>query len=340
MELDRKSSDIVLASIRSAVPNRWSQKADELRSLSAGGNTPSLRSFLNETGLDLDDVMTGTRGWSDLCEAAGLPTLESGPNEATLRRGAGRLTHIDDPFRLSAYRALVGASDAPVVGELSTTEQRVARMLISQVVDQTPRSDLAKDASLQDGLNHLWAHPQVRAELLDLFDVLEGRTSHLQQDLPGRPTVPLRIHARYSRLEILAAFGEGDGARVPAWQTGCRWLPDANADVFAFTLDKTGGSFSPTTRYRDYAISQDLIHWESQTVTRAASGTGMRYQDHETLGSDIILFARVHQHERAFWCLGPARYVRHERERPMAITWRLQTPLPGDLFAQFAAAVA
>lgn len=27
-------------------------------------------------------------------------------------------------------------------------------------------------------------------------------------------------------------------------------------------------------------------------------------------------------------------------ERPMAITWRLDTPLPGDLFAQFAAAVA
>jgi hypothetical protein len=44
--------------------------------------------------------------------------------------------------------------------------------------------------------------------------------------------------------------------------------------------------------------------------------------------------------ERAFWFLGPATYVSHEGERPMAVTWQLDVPLPGDLFAQFAAAVA
>ena len=34
------------------------------------------------------------------------------------------------------------------------------------------------------------------------------------------------------------------------------------------------------------------------------------------------------------------RYVKHESELPMAVTWRLDHALPGDLFAQFAAAVA
>ena len=37
--------------------------------------------------------------------------------------------------------------------------------------------------------------------------------------------------------------------------------------------------------------------------------------------------------------LGPARYLRHEGEKPMAITWKLAHPLPGDLHASFAAAV-
>jgi hypothetical protein len=32
--------------------------------------------------------------------------------------------------------------------------------------------------------------------------------------------------------------------------------------------------------------------------------------------------------------------VRHEGEQPMAVTWKLETPLSGDLFAAFAAAVA
>ena len=30
--------------------------------------------------------------------------------------------------------------------------------------------------------------------------------------------------------------------------------------------------------------------------------------------------------------LGPATYVQHEGSRPMAITWRLQTPMPAELF--------
>ena len=32
------------------------------------------------------------------------------------------------------------------------------------------------------------------------------------------------------------------------------------SDLFAFTLDKSVGGFSPTTRYRDYAINPELIH--------------------------------------------------------------------------------
>ena len=53
-----------------------------------------------------------------------------------------------------------------------------------------------------------------------------------------------------------------------------------------------------------------------------------------------MLFARLRADDRAFWFLGPATYVRHEGEQPMAVTWRLEHPLPGDLFAAFAAAVA
>jgi hypothetical protein len=118
------------------------------------------------------------------------------------------------------------------------------------------------------------------------------------------------------------------------------YVEDLPADLLAFTLDKTGGAFSPTTRYRDYAISRDLIHWESQSVTRADSETGLRYREHAERESHILLFARLNTEERAFHFLGPATYVRHRSEQPMAITWRLHHRLPGDLYQAFAAAVA
>ena len=110
-----------------------------------------------------------------------------------------------------------------------------------------------------------------------LLDVLAESVSHVEHGLSTHPDVPLAVRARYSRLEILAAFGIGDRAKVAPWQTGVYWAREVKADLFAFTLDKTSGQFSPTTRYRDYAISRELIHWESQSATRTDSETGRRY---------------------------------------------------------------
>ena len=75
-------------------------------------------------------------------------------------------------------------------------------------------------------------------------------------------------------------------------------------------------------------------------MTSADSSTGQRYQHHAEQGSSIMLFARLRADDPALWFLGPAQYVSHRSERPMGITWQLKHPLPGDLFAQFAAAVA
>jgi hypothetical protein len=127
---------------------------------------------------------------------------------------------------------------------------------------------------------------------------------------------------------------------VRLFMEGVAFARDLPADLLVFTLDKTSGQFSPTTRYKDYAISRELLHWESQSTTRAASPTGIRYQMHVECASHILLFARLNTTERAFLFLGPARYVSHVGEMPMAVTWRLDTPLPGDVFQAFAAAVA
>jgi hypothetical protein len=168
----------------------------------------------------------------------------------------------------------------------------------------------------------------------------EGRLSHVHRPIPGADRIPIRVHARYARSEILAAFGVGSGVRGETWREGVRWIPDERADVFLITLNKTGSGFSPTTRYKDYAISRELFHWESQSTTGENSPTGVRYRQQASRGSRVVLFARQSEGDRAFWCLGTASYVRHEGERPMALTWRLETPLPLDLFNQFAAAVA
>jgi superfamily II DNA or RNA helicase/HKD family nuclease len=335
MELDRLASERVLTSIRNALPRTITERARELRELAAHRGGVTLKQFLDATGLDLDDVYAGNYSWSDLRERADLQDTPSGDHEESLRRACGRLLHVDDPERLAVWRRWLQRDIPPDVG-VSKRNDRLLRMLLGQLLDQVA----SKDVGLREGAALLWTHPQVRRELDELFEVLEDRVSHLTPELEILSDVPLHVHARYTRIEILAACGKGEGARVMPWQTGVMYLEELPADLFAFTLDKTTGGFSPTTRYRDYAISRDLIHWESQSVTRADSETGQRYQKHAPRGSHILLFARLNTNERAFHFLGPATYVRHEGEQPMAITWKLEYRLPGDLYQSFAAAVA
>jgi hypothetical protein len=333
MELDSVAQDVVLRSIKNAIPSTWDEKARELRALRDAGKEITIGRYLAETGLEVTDIYGSDRGWSDLCEKAGIAVAPAGAQEKSLRRGVGRLLHVDDRQRLQHYQNFLSV-EQPDVAVMTELEQRLARMLAATVASEAlPKTDL-----LQSAVDLVWAHPQVVTELSQLFDAIDGEPSHVHR--PAAASIPLQIHGRYTRIEILAAVGEGDAAKTPQWREGVYDAKRVGADLLAFTLDKTRGGFSPTTRYQDYAISPDLIHWESQSTLRADSPTGRRYQDHVAMGRSIFLFARTGVDDRAFWFLGPATYVQHEGERPMAITWRLETPLSGDLFAAFAAAVA
>jgi len=334
MELDRVARKVVLDNLRQGIAASWARRVEALREYAASGESVRLRDFLAATGLGVEQVYDAQRGWSELCADAGLALLCPGPLEKPLRRGCGRLLHVDDPQRLAAWSAWVARPETPDPDRLSECDRRLLRMLVASVLYKL----VPADTSLADGARLVWQHPQVLRELGELFEVLVDQLTHLPLPLEGRPDVPLQVHARYTRIEILAAFGVGEGARVFSWQTGVYWAQHTRADLLAFTLDKSAGSFSPNTRYRDYAISRSTIHWESQSTTRDGSPTGQRYQNHEKKGSDVMLFGRQSTADRAFHFLGPAAYVDHRSEMPMAIRWRLRHDLPGDLFAQYAAA--
>ena len=336
MQLDQKATEIVLRSLREAIPSRWPSKVEELRSLRQVHPDIDLAGFLDESGLELDDVYDGAKSWSDLQAAAGAPVLPDGPHETELRRAVGRLLHIDDDERIATYQrpprgddGTVGRRDARAGATPRPHARRRPRR-----TRPSPRTPASRRRSTSCGPTRRCA-----PSCGELLAVLDAQVDHLHAPLATHPDVPLQVHGRYSRIEILAAFGIGTGAKIAAWQSGVYEAKDANAELFAFTLDKSSGSFSPTTRYRDYAISRTLIHWESQSITRADSPTGLRYRNHERDGRSIMLFTRLRADDRAFWFLGPARYIRHEGEKPMAITWELAHPLPGDLYASFAAAV-
>jgi superfamily II DNA or RNA helicase/HKD family nuclease len=336
MELDPVAASAVLQNIRQSLPSNMPGRAAELRRVADGSQSVTLKEFLDASGLALEDVYSGNHCWSDLLSAGGLPVIPGGPNEGALRRALGRLIHVDDPLRIGQYRQFALMAKSPDMSALTLRSRRLFHMLATVLTESAANAG----ETLADAAKLIWEHPQVLLELGQLMDVLADRVDHIQAPLEAKPEVPLLIHARYTRREILAAFGDGTTLKTPEWREGARYLPEEKVDVLAFTLDKTSGHFSPTTRYRDYAINRELLHWESQSTIRAESNTGLRYQNHAATGSTVLPFARLSTDDRAFWLLGPAMYQSHDGERPMAITWKLTCPLSGDLFSTFAAAVA
>ena len=79
--------------------------------------------------------------------------------------------------------------------------------------------------------------------------------------------------------------------------------------------------------------------WESQSVTRADSETGGRYQEHAQRGWRVLLFMRQSKRDErgetmSYLFAGPVRYVSHESEKPMRIIWELEHPLPPEFFRE------
>ncbi len=241
--------------------------------------------------------------------------------------------HVDDPLRAGVYSALL-AEDAPAYGDLSAAEQRLARMLFYSLWYDGGGHD-----SIETGLVALRSEQATRAEIASVVDISFEAARHLTIGLGGDlADIPLLVHARYQREEILAAL---DFPRTPnSFREGVWYSADRNIDAFFITLKKSEADYSPTTMYADYPISPTLFHWESQSTTSVGSPTGQRYI---TGSSTVLLFLRHEQKDEfgtsPYLFLGPAQHVTHEGDRPIAFTWRLQTPMPSDFF-NLASAVA
>jgi superfamily II DNA or RNA helicase/HKD family nuclease len=324
--MDKQSQVLILENLRGQIANRWPQIVAELRS----SGDRDLASFLDESGLELADILRrGSHSWTQLRREAGLATPAGDEREERLLKRVRALAHVDDPDRARVYDRLLG-DEPPGYDQLAPIEQRFADMLFFSLWP-----DGGGHESPESGLDSLRAEPAVRNELSAVVDISFAAARHVTIDLGGpMSTIPLKVHARYQREEVLAALGYASMSRRPnSFREGVLYVEDLNVDALFVNLKKSDAEFSPTTMYRDYPISPTLFHWESQSTTPVESPTGQRYV---TASSTVLLFVREDRQNdlgtTPYLFLGPAMHVQHVGERPIAITWRLEYPMPTDFY--------
>jgi len=337
LELDVVARDIVLKNIKESLPTTWRDRVQELKTL----GDITLSEYLHETGLELDDIYRGHRTWTEMRRAAEIDQTEALEGEALIGRGLARLLHLDDEERITAYREILNTPNPPIA---STMDERTRRQLEGLLLTAlAPKKNQFND--LTEAAAEFWRHEGLRRELVEVLSMLDEKIIHLHKPLGLLQPVPLQVHASYTREEILAAFGASTVAKPMPLQSGVYWHEPTKTDLLFITLQKTEKDYSPTTRYLDYAISEHLFHWESQGKDTVDSARGQNYLQHEKRERSIALFIRsakkeVNGRTMPYFFAGTASYVEHQSERPIQITWKLRYSLPGDVFAEYRAAVA
>lgn len=342
--LDRVARTIVLENIRSQLKLNKPALVNEIKS----HGLTALDDYLDESGRDAKDIYRKTGdSWTELIRRAGLISSRSPWEEELKRIGDDQLNeerellkrvtrflHVDDAERADAYSALLSTS-APRYAELEPRVRIFARMLFYTFWDNG-----GGFVTYDQGLDYIRANGYLVEELRAAFTRGVDRGAHAPRRLPlGLQQIPLYSHSTYWRSEVLAAleYGSLELGKGVNHREGVAWCPQSNTDALFVTLDKDESVHNPNTLYKDYAISPQLFHWESQNATSPTSPTGKRYLNRKEHASHILLFTRDAARDidglvLPFTCLGTVDYVKHEGSKPIAITWKLHREMPVNVF--------
>lgn len=337
IELSKRTQDMVLNNIRQASMTQ-SRLIAMIRQFPQHSPLPlTLSNFLAQhPHIDLNELYK--RGsWAELVAKAQSEVNENTLDESTLKAVKkaihNRILTCDDHAYLLSLKRLCQTG-------FSTKETHSRQTLMCHYdFWQKPGPDIGFE-SLEQSFAKL-SRFGITDELSDVLDWQLAQTKHEQALMPGIAEVPLRLHARYAREQILVGFGAATFEYLPPAREGVFVIQEQNIELLFVTLNKNEKQFSPTTMYHDYAISERLFHWQSQNSARSDRGRGNGYIQHRETGKRLFLFVREQIKDEygrtmGFVNYGEIEYVSHTGSQPMNITWKLGTAMPNFMWRQAA----
>ena len=326
VQLERQASETVLANIGIAARRLKARRIQqELRALwEVEQRRPELTELLNALLCDTPDAIYRLVLPSMALDQATNREIELEPKqEMQLRKGLRRLLRIDDSHLLDQYCDFLNGK---------ACDQQIIALVHSVLWGAGE-----KGLTLTGSKEFLRARPGLTADLLDLVDWKRSRDV-------ARPFIPCKglnaisVHGSYTREQVILAAGHGTFEHPVSNREGVLHVPERKLDIFFADIHKSEADFSPTTMYQDYAITQNLFHWQSQSATHSNSRVGRRYIEHEDRGYTPLLFIRDRKKDAAgmttpYLCAGPLCYRGHEGNRPISFSWELETPLPARAFS-------
>ncbi len=334
IQFERVAREHVLANIRESLGNLNAFVPEAIRTFGAETGLPiTFGNFIRETGLSPVELLKNLT-WSEWKDRAHGTRTVTDPDLKEARQVLRRFALRTDP-RLLEKAAHISSSmlaEDPIAYGISDREAAALHYLFwskngSQMEVTSYRESFAR-----------WQRN--RSTAADLAEVAEWRKSeHPFATKPIELRYPcfLALHATYGLREITAAFGKASLETTGPAGTGVIHVEELKTYLHLVTFRKEDRDFAPTTRYKDYPMSPQILHWESQSNTTQESMTGKNYTEFQTRGYTILFFARLEKRidgETApYVFLGPAKnLVSSESDRPIKMIWELEHPMPWEMF--------
>ena len=198
------------SSIRS--PGTSCSRASGTRSRHAGPSasrncarsaTSSLPTFLDHSGLELEDVYANNRSWSELRRAAGMPDRgrrrqRDGTASSSRPSAACRRRRTASPRYRASRTATTPLSSSALDEREPPPPSDVSRIDVHGTQPSTTSRQRSRGC---------WAHPQVCAELVELFVELDAQVDHVSADrcrprgCPAPSACPLHTDRNPGRVQ-------------------------------------------------------------------------------------------------------------------------------------------
>lgn len=332
IQLEKIARQYVLENISKALVNKNNIKAKIKMYKQATEIELNLLNFLNYYNLSIKDIY---KKWSfnRLLVESSVKEDFYNDDETTLTKALGRLLHINS---MQWLNFLVDKLENIEVLDEENLDKEEKKMLLMfhYTIWNEPLNKIGV-SSLKESMLKLYNNREMYNEVIDILKTNKDYIDFIEEKIDLGFPCPLQLHCSYSRDEILAATGYYEENKKPAHREGVKYLEHKKLDMFFITLNKSEKDYSPSTMYEDYAISEELFHWQSQSTTSENSKTGQRYINHQKTGNKVLLFVREYREEdgltSSYICLGTATYVSHSGDRPMNIIWKLDKGMPSKI---------
>ena len=329
IKLEKQAKEYVLRNIKDLKNNRDVLIGKIKYFKNDTGKELTLKNFLEYHNIPIEEFYKSNRTFSRLCAMAEvIPDYECDDEEFISRRIASLLS-IDSPKLLEFAIRYLNDTNINL-----THEEVILRNMIYYTI-YTGAPNKFGYGSVKEGIEKLIENEHYKNEILEILNILYEKINCVPIKNSYDFECPLEVHCSYTQTQILAGLEYYTEEFYGPMLEGVRYFKDKDLDIFFITLNKSDKDFSEATLYEDYAISENLFHWQSQHKDTQESKNVKRYIESK---GRVSLFVREYKSIDGKACpyiyLGECTHVSHKGNKPVSFVWKLKNPIPGKFISE------